>query len=236
MTQLMYLKDTYQFQATATIEKGLVLEDGRQAIMLDTTIFYPQGGGQPCDVGVIKSEQAVFKVIDVRMDKEGNVLHIGSYEYGVFNAGDNVVLEIDQERRIKNAKLHTAGHLLDSVVSKLGLPLVVTKGYHFSDGPYVEYKGVIDNPDDVMQKIQAELDGLVARDINVIIQELTYEEATKQGLFVPQGKQGRIVNFEGFAGCGCGGTHVPSTGKIGKIVVRRIKTKSGVTKINYEVV
>jgi Ser-tRNA(Ala) deacylase AlaX len=231
----MYLKDTYQFQATAAVEKSFVLDDGRNAIMLDATIFYPQGGGQPCDIGFIKSEQAVFKVTDVRMDKEGNVLHIGSFEQGVLNQGDKVNLEIDQDRRVKNAKMHTAGHLLDCAVSKLGLPLVGTKGYHFPDGPNVEYKGVIDNPDEVMQKIQAAIDELVARDINVVIQELTYEEAQSKGLFVPQGKQGRIISFEGFNGCGCGGTHVPSTGKLGKIVIRKIKTKSGITKISYEV-
>jgi Ser-tRNA(Ala) deacylase AlaX len=236
MTKLKYLENTYNFETQAKVIDISALEDGRTAVLLDETIFYPQGGGQPCDTGIISTDDSLFKVTDVRMDKEGNVLHIGTHEKGKLSSGELVKLSIDRERRIKNAKAHSAGHLIDCAIIKLGSALNPTKGYHFPEGPNVEYEGQIDNSQETIKKIQELVDELCTQKINIISQELSREEATKQNLFVPTGKGARIISFEGFSGCGCGGTHVRNSGEIGKIIIRKIKTKSGITKISYEVV
>lgn len=237
MTNLIYLNDTYGFKATARVVELRTLEDGRTAIILDQTIFYPQGGGQPCDKGVISSESAEFNVSDVRLDKEGVVFHIGSFAKGAFKAGESVSLAIDQSRRITNAKLHSAGHLLDCAVRSLNVPLTPTKGYHFPEGPYVEYEGTLEVADDFINSLQKKVNELVAQNLSVIINQLTPEQAQEQGIIAPAGKSARVVSFKEFSecGCGCGGTHVCSSGEIGAITIRKIKSKGNSTKISYEV-
>jgi len=161
---------------------------------------------------------------------------MGTFAQGAFEKNDVVVLEIDKDRRIKNAKAHSAGHLIDCAVTILALPLKPTKGYHFPEGPNVEYEGTIDTSPETIQKLQAIIDELMAKNNTVIIEDISADQAAKQGLFVPVGKKARIVAFEGFDGCGCGGTHVGSAKEIGKIIIRKIKTKNGITKISYDMV
>lgn len=235
MTKLLYLQNTNLFEANAHVTDVRTLEDGRLAVLLDETIFYPQGGGQPCDNGLIRTDSVTFHVSDVRMDKDGNVLHIGSFEKGVFAINDSAKLLIDSVRRIKNTKAHSAGHLIDCAISSIGINLHPTKGYHFPEGPYVEYMGELDISQDMVDRIQKAVDDLVVKNNKIIPSEVSAEEAEKRGLFVPPGKKARVVKFEGFEECGCGGTHVDSAGEIGKIVIRKIKSKNNIVRICYEV-
>lgn len=235
MTNLDYLCDTCLFESSAYVADVQLLPDGRTAIILDRTIFYPQGGGQPCDTGIISGSDTRFVVTDVRLDPEGIVRHMGNYEIGTLTKGQQVTLIIDQERRMRNAKIHSAGHLIDCAIVKLKLHVKPTKGYHFPEGPYVEYDGEIENSIDMIKNIQEQVDALLEADSRVDTQMLDYETAAKRGIKVPEGKQARIVQFGLFEPCGCGGTHVSSTKEIGKIIIRKIKSKGGVTRISYEV-
>ncbi|MFH1832226.1 MAG: hypothetical protein ABH827_05515, partial [bacterium] len=173
---------------------------------------------------------------DVRLDKDGIVFHLGFFEKENFTPGENVTLLIDKERRIKNAKSHSAGHLIDCAITKLNLAIKPTKGYHFSDGPYVEYEGKLENSQELAQKIQDTVNDLINQDITIIKTNLSSEQAGKMGIFVPVGKNARIIGFDGFASYGCGGTHVNATKEIGKIIIRKIKVKNGTSKICYEIV
>lgn len=235
MTDLMYLGDSFLFQCRATIIEKRILEDERTALILDKTIFYPQGGGQPCDVGIIESNDARFMVNDVRLDKEGIVYHIGNLERGSLESGNMVTLIIDKEKRIRNTKLHSAGHLIDCAVTQMQLPLTTTKGYHFPNGAYVEYEGTLTNTSEIMSLLQVKINNLVAQNIPVKIYDLSTAEAVARGIVAPAGKSARIVQFEGFEPCGCGGTHVHNTQEIGKIVIRKIKTKGTTVRISYEI-
>mgnify|MGYP001795091443 FL=1 len=236
MAQLDYLKDTFLFETAAQFLEIRQHEKGN-AVILSNTIFYPQGGGQPADQGKIVGPSGMFLVEDVRLDADGVVWHFGSFTSGNFTSGERVTLQIDQERRIKHAKIHSAGHLLDCAVEQLQLTQITpTKGFHFPEGPYVEYEGVLENGAEVLPLIQAALTEITAQNPAVIVKELTFEEAQQQGISAPPGKSARIVNFEGFAACGCGGTHMPNAQEIGEIQLRKIKSKKGKTKISYEVV
>ena len=145
-------------------------------------------------------------------------------------------MKIDQDKRILNAKLHSAGHLLDCAVTKLGIEnLKPTKGFHFPDGPYVEYEGIVENPAELIPELEKTVNNLIAQDLKTEKTDLSPEEAEKQGVWAPPGKPARIVNFTGFSTCGCGGTHVNSASEIGKITIRKIKSKKGITKIAYSV-
>ncbi|PIS39583.1 MAG: alanyl-tRNA editing protein AlaX, partial [Candidatus Nealsonbacteria bacterium CG08_land_8_20_14_0_20_38_20] len=112
MTKLNYFDNTYLFESEAIFIEIKENEKGK-AVILDATIFYPQGGGQPADKGEIVSGDNIFVVSDVRLDESGTVWHFGEFKTGEFKQGDKVDLKIDKDRRILNAKLHSAGHLLD---------------------------------------------------------------------------------------------------------------------------
>jgi Ser-tRNA(Ala) deacylase AlaX len=113
------------------------------------TIFHPQGGGQPTDVGIIQSPTGNFTVTKVEMRKEDNViLHLGTFanaDTSGFTAGATVSLVVDEATRRLNARIHSAGHLLDAAMRNTGrTDLVPSKGYHFPSGPYVEYVGSVE--------------------------------------------------------------------------------------------
>jgi len=233
MTKLNYLKDTYLFDSSSEILETIE-DDKGMAVILDQTIFYPQGGGQPADSGMICSENAEFKVIDVRLNVDGVVHHYGEFKNGSFQNGDVAKLSVEKEKRILHAKLHSAGHLLDCAVDELGLDgLVPTKGFHFPAGPYVEYEGIIENGADLIPALEKKINELVDSDLIVEDKSLTSAEAEEQGVWAPEGKSARVVNFHGFPYCGCGGTHVNSAKEIGSVIVRKIKSKKGKTRIAY---
>lgn len=77
MTKLIYLDDTYLFEKEAVIVEIKENERGK-AVILNETIFYPQGGGQPADKGEIISGDNIFVVNDVRLDETGTVWHFGA--------------------------------------------------------------------------------------------------------------------------------------------------------------
>jgi Ser-tRNA(Ala) deacylase AlaX len=147
-----YFDDTYRFTGSGTVleitptDKPEVFE-----VILDKTIFHPQGGGQPNDKGTMASETGVKFVISEAKHKDDAILHIGKFEEAEgakFEVGNTVNLEIDGEFRSINARIHSAGHLLDMAMMRAGRKdLKPGKGYHFQEGPYVEYVGVVAEPD-----------------------------------------------------------------------------------------
>jgi len=236
MTNLIYLDNTYQFTAKAKYLSSLEQEKGT-AIILDQSIFYPQGGGQPADTGEISSENGIFEVTDTRLSEDGTVLHFGKFKSGNFKAGEEVSLKIDDDKRKLNARNHSAGHLLDVAVKELGLAtsLKPLKGYHFPDGPYVEYEGALENPSQYQELLETKINDLIKAQIEVIKTKLNPEEAEKMGIWAPPGKSARVINFKNFEGCGCGGTHVENSKEIGTIKIRKISSKKGKTTIRYSI-
>uniref|UniRef100_A0A453DR60 Alanyl-transfer RNA synthetases family profile domain-containing protein n=1 Tax=Aegilops tauschii subsp. strangulata TaxID=200361 RepID=A0A453DR60_AEGTS len=210
-------------------------EGGRRAVVLDATVFHPQGGGQPADTGVIVSASggARFLVEDVRV-KDGVVFHYGRFEDAAagdgcgaeFTKGQSVTLEVDAERRKLNSRLHSAGHLLDSCMTNLGLHLEPGKGYHFPDGPSVEYKGVVpaDQLQDKKIQLEKEANELILKGSKVLVSVFPYEEAAKLcggalPSYISQDSTPRIVKFGDYPGCPCGGTHVADIADIGNLKV-----------------
>lgn len=235
MTKLNYFDNAYLFESEAIFVEIKENEKGK-AVILDETIFYPQGGGQPADKGEIIFGDKIFAVNDVRLDETGIVWHFGEFKNGEFKQGDKVILKIDKDRRILNTKLHFAGHLLDCAVSKMGIEnLKPTKGFHFPDGSYVEYDGIIENSAEIIPILQKNIDELIAQNLQVERKDLSPEEAQSKGVLAPAGKSARVINFAGFSICGCGGTHVNNASEIDKIIIRKIKFNQGKTKITYSV-
>ncbi|XP_047963418.1 alanine--tRNA ligase [Salvia hispanica] len=243
-TKLDYFEDTSRLQSTSTVLSSFLSDDGRQTLVLDSTIFHPQGGGQPSDKGYISSTHLTFLVEDVR-SKDKIVYHYGRFNSkdGNFEKGAQVFLSVDQERRTLNSRLHSAGHLLDMCVRNVGWEhLEPSKGYHFPDGPYVEYKGTV--PQNELQskqnELQAEANSLITKGGKVSVSILPYDEASQLcggslPEYIPKDSTPRIVQLGQTLGCPCGGTHVGDISDISSLTVTQIRTKKGLTKVFYNV-
>ncbi len=237
-TKLLYMEDFNLLQSPAIVE-DVFQENNRTVVLLNETIFYPQGGGQPYDKGVIYGPLGRFIVAEVRF-ADGIVKHIGSFDHGEFKKGDVVQCEVDAARRELNCKLHAAGHVIDMAVDALGLDWKPGKAYHFPDGPYVEYTGSLEGWDreELRKKIEEEAKKLIQEGAEVKLNFMSKEEMKKICRSVPEnlpdGKPARIVMY-GHFGIPCGGTHVNNIRDIGGMLVRNLKIGGDIIKVGYDV-
>lgn len=246
-TKLEYYEDMWKLESTASVCSSFLGEDGRHVMILDSTIFHPQGGGQPADTGFISSSGFKFVVQDVR-SRDKVVFHYGVFENSADGAlvvklekGAQVFLHVDEARRKLNSRLHSAGHLLDVCMRNIGLGhMEPTKGYHFQNGPFVEYKGTVP-PQELQskqQELELEANKLIAMGGKVFTSVLLYEEAVQLcgGTlpdYIPKGSTPRIVKMGENTGCPCGGTHVSDISELLSLKVPQIRTKKGITKVFY---
>jgi Ser-tRNA(Ala) deacylase AlaX len=238
-TTLLYLEDIVSLSGVARVN-NIFSEDGRVVIILDQTLFYPQGGGQPCDQGVIESSAGKFLVDEVRF-VDGMARHVGTFIDGNFTVGSIVEYHIDTKRRILHQRLHSAGHIIDKAILELGLPWKPGKGYHFPQGPYVEYAGSLDGLD--KEKIKSDIESRCNAYINsgseTAIKFMSREEMLRVCHYTPdfpveKGERARIVFHDGYA-MPCGGTPVVNLRDIGKFTVRKIKQEGMNIRVGYDV-
>ncbi len=236
-TKLIYMEQMHLLECKATVEEIKDLGEDKFSAILDQTVFYPQGGGQPFDNGIIKNENAIFNVNEVRF-MDGQVHHIGKYEKGAFKVGDTVSNFVEKERRQLNTRLHSAGHLVDMGLKELGKLWKPAKGYHFPNGPYVEYlaeENVFD--ENLKTELEKKCNEIINRNIETNIKFMDKSEMKKFCHFVPdflpEGKPARVVFYGDFA-IPCGGTHCKNLNEILKMSIRKIKKEKDMIKISYE--
>jgi Ser-tRNA(Ala) deacylase AlaX len=237
-TKLVYLED-FNLLTGEAIVLEVLKENDRDVVILDRTIFYPQGGGQPYDKGMIESASGKFIVEEVRFI-EGIVKHFGVFERGAFVVGEAVKCSVDAVRRALHSRLHSAGHVVDMAVVSLGLPWKPGKGYHFPDGPYVEYAGSSEGLDKEKLKtdIETACNKFIAEDRATKLMFMSKEEMStvchSVPDYLPEGKPGRVVMYGDF-GVPCGGTHVNNLSEIQPMTIRKIKTEGGTIRVGYDV-
>lgn len=237
MTELMYIEYPDLFESSAQVtnhggdSKGMYL-------VLNQSLFYPQGGGQPADQGTIIGANAAYKVFDVR-NVDGEVHHYIIDNNQVIHPGCAVTIKIDKDRRVLNSKYHTAGHLIAAVVEKINPELKAIKGHQFPGEAYVEFDGTLSNSYDFLTKITSNVlefitnnaavktEELSPEDITTIAEELPYE--------LPKDKALRVCHIAGFSPVPCGGTHVQTLEDIASLEIKKCKSKKDKTKIYYEV-
>ncbi|MBP9762706.1 hypothetical protein KBD34_03760 [Patescibacteria group bacterium] len=185
-------------------------------LTLEDTIFHPQGGGQPTDRGTIKNEHGELTVTQVKRREDGQIEHIGTL-LGQLSEGQTVQCKIDEPARHLHSRLHSAGHLIDVALEGLGLPWEPNKGYHFPEGPYVEYHAPTKPEEGLAGRLEEVLSKLIAQNnpTHIELQDQT-----------------RIITLAGKS-IPCGGTHVQRLGEIGPIKIRYIKYNHGIAKIGY---
>jgi len=177
-----------------TLEEAnrLLFKQGSNAdhvVITQKTIFHPQGGGQPSDVGTMTSKPgSSFTVAAVRMDavRDGQVLHFGRFSgtENVFKEGETVEQAIDVEKRLLYCRLHTAGHVLGAAVKHLLEKEVEgfeeLKASHFPDAASCEFQGLIDGK--WKEPIQKKVDEFIAAAMPVEIGWWDEEEFQKRGM------------------------------------------------------
>jgi misacylated tRNA(Ala) deacylase len=223
MTELLFRDDGYLRSCDAQ-----VIAADEHGIRLDRTVFYPRGGGQPGDSGVLRlaSAQEIAIVDTVKGVGADEVVHIPAPGSTLPKLGDELVAEIDWERRHRLMRMHTCLHLLCSIV-----PGAVTGG-QVSDG-----RGRLDFdvPGSSLDKaaIAARVNALIAEGHPVAPRWITDEELAAQPDLVrtmsvkPPTGMGRVRLME-IAGVDlqpCGGTHIRNTAEIGPVAVTKIENK-----------
>ena len=230
-TLLLYLEDFKLLDC-----KAKIVEVSSDCVVLDQTVFYPQGGGQPCDTGTIENN-SMFTVSDVRL-VDGVVKHFGTFTGEFFKPGEEVKCNVNANRRILNSRVHSAGHLIDKALAELGITWAPGKSYHFPQGPYVEYVGSLAGLD--KEKLKTDIEQIcnnwIKDGIDVKSKAMTREELMRRSQFVPdnipQNKPIRVV-FLGEFSSPCGGTHVLNISEIKGITIRKIKESEGVIRVSY---
>lgn len=174
--------------------------------------------------------------------KEGDIIwHVGTFEPAgsTFTVGSEVNCQVDEVKRRLFARIHSAGHLLDIAMSMAGRSdLKPSKGYHFSDGAYVEYIGNVEEKDrkDLVEQLNENCKKIITTtpDSSHVFKKIcAYEEANslleRAGgvpAYIPHGKSLRVLKLTPEdAGCPCGGTHVEHVQDIKKVNVTKIVKK-----------
>ncbi len=239
-TAPLFLEDTYLLEAEGTVRSVESEGDGRIAVTTDQTILFPQGGGQPSDTGEIISEHGHLRVEHVSWERTA-IRHRGPMVDGQLRAGDRVRLKVDAERRLLNARIHSAGELICAAIRDLGhLEWHVAGAIHYPDRASVEYQIML--PADAREKlrcqVQARLNQLVETGGSVNVTTVPSRAMAEQlcGFFpdyLPEGEPLRIVTVYGNVGRPCQGTHVKDIAEIGDILITKVKSRKGRTKISY---
>ena len=218
-TRRLYYEDVYKKEFTATVVECREQKKG-YAVILDESAFYPEGGGQPSDVGTLGDA----KVTEVH-EKDGELLH---YTDKALEVGAKVEGKIDWARRFDLMQQHSGEHMVSGIIhEKYGYDNV---GFHMgSDVITVDLNGMLD--DAQLAEIEREVNERVWEDKEVVI---TYPDAEELKTIDYRSKkeltgQVRIVTFPGVDVCACCGTHVKQAGEIGLIkILGMINYKGGV--------
>lgn len=223
MTEEIFRQDAYVKQCEARITS---VDDA--GIRLDRTVFYPMGGGQPGDSGVLRLQDgSEIRISDTRKDgASGDIVHISEGDLGPDLAGKQVQACIDWERRHRLMRIHTLLHLLCVII-----PAGVTGGSIRDGSGRLDF----DLPESTLDKehITAELNRLVEENHPVSARWISEEELAANPELVrtmsvkpPTGAgKIRVLEVEGVDLQPCGGTHVAATGEIGRVRVRKIEKK-----------
>jgi alanyl-tRNA synthetase len=207
------------------------LQDGDEGVVvLDSSPFYAESGGQIGDTGVIETDDGSFFVSDTQKSGKANV-HIGRLQKGKLAVGDNVAARVDAERRAAIILNHSATHLMHAALRKVL-------------GEHVQQKGSLVAPDrlrfdfshyepvtaEQLQEIEDLVNEQIRRNSTADIRLMSYDDAVASGAIALFGEkydeEVRVLSLgDGFSVELCGGTHVKATGDIG---VFKITSEGGV--------
>ena len=223
MAELVFRDDAYRRSCDARVTAA-----AEGAIELDATVFYPAGGGQPGDSGLLRFEDGTeIRILDTRKgETEDRVVHVTAPQSPLPGVGAKVQAVLDWERRHRHMRLHTCLHLLCAVV-----PAPVTGGRISDDKAHLDFDIEMDKLDKMT--IETRLNALIAaggtasaRWVEDAELDARPELVRTMSVAPPRGSgKVRLIEIPGVDLQPCGGTHVASIGEIGKVQVTRIRSE-----------
>ena len=223
-TELLFREDPYLLEAEATV----VGVNDRRGIILDRTVFYATGGGQPGDAGRLVREGApdIAVATAVYGDDKSEIVHVPGEAEALPEPGETVKAVLDWWRRHRHMRIHTGLHLLSVV-----LPFPVTGAGRGAEEGRLDFD--IDGEVPPKEEIEARLNALVAADHPVTQEWITDDELLAGPALVKTMKvkppigtgRVRLIRIGDIDLQPCGGTHVRSTAEIGRLVIGKMESK-----------
>jgi len=242
-THLLYYKDAYMKESEARVIKIVKSENGETGVVLDRTAFYPGGGGQPPDTGLIENDSVRARV--VRLTRHGErIIHFVDEVAGKIREGDNVKGVIDWNRRYRLMRIHTSAHLMSQAIRQaLDKPVdIVSSGMDLEKARLdFTHKG---STRELFPEIESIANNVVMENMTVKVGLMPRNEAEEYvkkfheslKTLPPQVSEVRIVEIEGWHACACGGTHVKGTSEIREVrVLSRSSKGKGIERIEFTV-
>lgn len=230
MSEALFRDDAYRRETEASVVRA-----GPEGIVLDRTVFYPRGGGQAGDAGILRAADGrEIAIADTVKGEGAEIVHVPApgqeAAVAALVPGEAVTARIDWERRHRHMRFHTATHLLCAIVPHQTNGCSITKDYARLDFDMVE-------PLD-REHLERELARLVAgghpvRTVWITDEELDAKPDLVRTMSVkpPRGVgRVRLLEIEGVDLQPCGGTHVANTSEIGALKVVKIEKKSARTR------
>ncbi len=223
MTTRLYYTDSYLTAFDAEVRRAET-HDGRPAVILDRTAFYPTSGGQPFDTGRLGAA-AVIEVVD---REDGEILHIldRPLEAGAVHG------TIDWVRRFDHMQQHTGQHLLSAAFDRLFQ--VRTESFHLGPAAAtIDLARVVSAQE--IEAAEDEVNRVVSEDRPVTIRFAEAGDAASLPLRKASAREGqlRIVDVEAFDVSACGGTHVARTGGVGMVAALGSERVKGGTRLEF---
>jgi len=246
-----YEQDSGASEVIALVKDGETVTElaagQRGGVVLASTPFYAESGGQVGDTGVLTSAGSRFRVTDTRKSASAHV-HFGELESGALKVGDTVEAIVDAERRNRTRLNHTATHLLHAALREVLGDHVTQKGSLVApDRLRFDFSHYDPLTPEELQRIEDLVNGEIRRNVAAETREMTYDDAIGAGAVALFGEkyedEVRVLRLGDFSMELCGGTHVRRTGDIGlfKITgeggvaagVRRIEAVTGQTALTW---
>ncbi len=242
-TRLLYYEDAYVKEFEAKVIKVLKTENRETGVILDETAFYPGGGGQPSDIGLMEGNTMQAKV--VRLRRKGEiVIHYVDEVFGEINEGNHVRGVVNWERRYKLMRIHTSAHLMSQAIRQaLSKPVEIVGSGMDLEKARLDFTHA-GSTRELFPQIEAVANNVVKENRTVKIRLMPRNEAEEYvkkfheslKTLPPQVSEVRIVEIEGWHACACGGTHVKSTGEIDEIrLLSRSSKGKGIERIEFTV-
>jgi Ser-tRNA(Ala) deacylase AlaX len=210
----LYLRDTYLTSHTARII-AVGEEPDRRWVAMDENIFHPQGGGQPADEGSVEG-----RPVKPRLLREAGlvVLDLQAGEGFAGQVGASLSCSVDRQNRELLAALHTAGHLIDGLMTAMGFTL--NRNNHFPGESRIEFdlRGSAD-PDAVALELQ---------------QRVSQALKTSAAVWQEESQGDRAIHIDGFHQAPCGGTHVRTLDDLESLDVVSVRARKGTLRVRYD--
>jgi alanyl-tRNA synthetase len=227
MTERLYYSDSHLLEFDARVVSISKLEDGRAAVALDRTAFYPTGGGQPNDTGTL----GAARVVDCVEEESAGVLHV--LEGDAPELGATLRGRVDAARRRDHMQQHTGQHILSQAFVELYS--AQTRSFRMTTDACEIDVELSDPSDERVERAVTRANEIIWDDRVVRVHNVTAEEAARLPLRKDSARDGelRVIEIEGFDFSPCGGTHAGRTGEVGVLIARQWERAKGLVRVTF---